>query len=126
MSSTQPRGPHDEPPSYAHGAAEDRVTDRDVGRHRLAGHRAAVDGRLPEDDLSVGGDGLAGSNDEPISFAECGDRSALLDAGGVEHATSLAPTAERARRALPLRRLLRASKYLPARRKVVTPAATSR
>ena len=75
----------DEPAPHTHGATQYRVTDSHVGRHRLTGHGAAVDGRLPEDDLSVGGDGLSGSDDEPISLAERGDRAALLGSVGVEH-----------------------------------------
>ena len=81
----------------------------------------------PDTHVAVGGHRLARTDDEPVAdprAASTGSRRSVPSV--VEHATSLAPTAASERSAFPVRRFDDASKYRPAKRNVVTPAATSR
>ena len=66
-------------------------------------------------------------NCSPTASSSVGMRTSVTPAGPSRStATSRAPSSSNARSAAPARRLDRASKYRPASRKVVTPAATSR
>ena len=70
---------------------------------------AAVDGRLAEDDLAVGGDGLPGADDEAVTHAQRGHRAAALEPQLVDHGDLFGPhrgeRAQRVARPLPGPRL---------------------
>ena len=63
-------GPDDQSAAGVHGAADDRVARPDLDRDRLAGEHARVDRGRAVDDLAVGGDLLAGTDDEPVADRE--------------------------------------------------------
>ena len=65
-----PGGPDDQPTAGVDGGAGDRVARADLDRHRLAGEHARVDRGRAVDDLAVGGDLLAGPDDEPVADRE--------------------------------------------------------
>ena len=71
---------------------------------------SGVDRRGALLDDAVGGDLLAGADDEAVADRELGDRNAPLASRRRAATTSLAPSSSSARRAAPARRLARASK----------------
>ena len=73
-------GAHDEPPAGVDGGAGDGVAGADLDRHRLAGEQRGVDRRRALLDDAVGGDLLAGPDDEAVADGELVDRDALLAA----------------------------------------------
>ena len=77
---------------------------------RLAGEQRRVDRRAPLLDDAVGGDLLAGADDEPVADRELVDRHAPLGAVVVEHGDVLGAELEQRLSAAPARRLARASK----------------
>ena len=91
-----PGGADDEPAAGVDGGADDRVAGADLDRHGLAGEHRGVDGRGAVLDDAVGGDLLAGPDDEPVADRELLDRHQPLDAVA-QHADLLG--AERQQRA---------------------------
>ena len=83
---------------------------RDLDRHRLAGEQRRVDrgGALLDD--AVGGDLLAGPDDEPVAHGELVDRDADLDAVAQDGDVLGAEVEQRPQRGARTARLARASK----------------
>ena len=89
------RRAHDEAAAGVDRRAGDVVAGRDLDRHRLAGEHAAVDGRGALLDDAVGGDLLAGADDEAVADRELLDGHAALGRRRRRgRATSLAPELE--------------------------------
>ena len=86
------------------------VARADLDGDRFAGEQRRVDRRRALLDDAVGGDLLAGTDDEPVADGELADRDATLGAVSSSTATSLAPRSSSARSAAPERRLALASK----------------
>ena len=99
-----------EPAAGVDGGAGDRVPGADLDRHRLAGEQRRVDGRRALLDDAVGGDLLAGADDEAVAHGELGRSGRRTSAPSRSTATSLAPRSSSARKAAPERFLARASK----------------
>ena len=78
------RGAHDQAAAGVDGGAGDVVAGLLLDRHGLAGQQRLVDraGALLDD--AVGGDLLAGTDDEAVAHCELLDRDAPLGAVGVE------------------------------------------
>ena len=80
-------GPHDETSAGVDGGAGDGVAGADLDRHRFAGEERGVDGRGAVFDDAVGGDLLAGADDEQIADRQFADRDpdlvAVADDGHV-------------------------------------------
>ena len=96
------RGPDHEATAHRHRAPHHPVAGSHVDRQGLAGHGAAVDGRLPEEHLAVGGHRLPRPHDEPVAHLELGQPGAgARRPSASSTATSLAPTAASDRRASP-------------------------
>ena len=74
-----PGGAHDEAAAGVDGGAGDGVAGADFDRNRFAGEQRGVDGRGALDDDAVGGDLLAGSDDEQVVDGELLDGDAGLD-----------------------------------------------
>ena len=73
-------GPHDEASAGVDGGAGDGVAGADLDGHRFAGEQRGVDGGGAVLDDAVGGDLLAGADDEAVADGELGDRDADLAA----------------------------------------------
>ena len=99
-----PGGPHDEPAAGVDRGADDGVADADLDRHRLAGEHRGVDGGGALDDDAVGGDLLAGADDEPRRRPRARRPGTRVSTPSRSTATSLAPSSSRARSAAPARR----------------------
>ena len=72
------RGAHDQPAAGVDGGAGDGVARPDLDGHGLAGEHRRVDGRGAVLDDAVGGDLLAGADDEPHARAQLVDRRPAL------------------------------------------------
>ena len=77
-------GADDEAPAGVDGRAGDFGAGADLDGDRLAGEHAHVDGRVAVLDGAVGGDLLAGADDEAVAGLQLLDRDAALAAVGVE------------------------------------------
>ena len=87
----------DEAPAHVDRRARDRVPLAHLDRQALAGQQGAVDRRRARDDDAVGGDLLAGTDDEPVTDVQIGDGHQSLAAVLVEARDVLrAELAERA------------------------------
>ena len=117
---------HDERARRVDRRAGHLVAGADVDRHGLAGQQRRVERGRAADHDAVGGDLLAGPDDELVAHVQLRDRHPALDAVSTTSATSLAPRSSSARSASPARRRERCSAYRPASRNVVTTAATSK
>ena len=78
---------HDEAAADVDGRTHDVVAGPDLDRNGLAGQHARVDGRAALDDLAVGGDLLARTDDEEVADDQAADRDpdlgAVADDGGL-------------------------------------------
>ena len=74
-----PRGADDEPAARVHGGADHGVADADLDRHGLTGEHGGVDRGGTLDDDAVGGDLLAGPDDEQVAHGQLVDRDPRLD-----------------------------------------------
>ena len=86
-------GPDDQAAEAVDRAREGRVALALVDGHRLAGQGRLVDGRPPLDDRAVGGDPLAGPDDDPVADDE-GGRLDLDLLAVAEHAGGPGPEVE--------------------------------
>ena len=77
---TDTGGSNDEPSAGVDGCPGDRAARCDFDRHRLAGQQRRIDGRRSFFDDAVGGDLLAGSDDEQVADGELPDGDAYLGA----------------------------------------------
>ncbi len=75
-----PRRLDDQPAARVQGRSGDRVAHADLDRDGLAGEHRRVDGRGALDDRAVGGDLLAGADQEAVPGPEPVDRDPLLTA----------------------------------------------
>ena len=73
-------GADHQPPAGVDGGAGDGVAGADLDRHGLAGEHRGVDGGGARDDDAVGGDLLAGADDELVADRQLVERDAGLDA----------------------------------------------
>ena len=73
-----PGGSHDEAAAGVDGGAGDGVAGADLDGDGFAGEQRGVDGRGAFFDDAVGGDLLAGADDEPVADGELADRDADL------------------------------------------------
>ena len=88
---------HDEAAAGVDRRARDLVAGLLLDRHRLAGEQRLVDGARALLDDAVGGDLLAGPDDEAVADGELLDRDAALGAVGVEHGDVLGAELEQRR-----------------------------
>ena len=75
-----PGGPDDQAPAGVDGGAHHAVAGADLHRHALAGEQGGVDGGGALLDHAVGGDLLAGADDEAVAHGQLVDGDAALDA----------------------------------------------
>ena len=71
-----PGGADHQPAAGVHGGADDGVAGADLDGHRFAGEHGGVDRGGAVLDDAVGGDLLAGADDEPVADGELVDRDA--------------------------------------------------